>query len=95
MTPGRRRLLEAGYLPTAVKEAVLPGIIGGGGGGGGGYGRALFGRGPSGEAGDTRSGISSGASWGRGGRVGELGVVPGRWPSSFLKEECPVIEDAP
>ena len=99
--------------PTAVNDAVFPPPPGGGGGGGGG-GSALFGGGPSGDAigdaGVTRSGISSGASCGRDGLVGELGgvAVPAGegenwcvdctciciWEISLRSEEWPVIDDA-
>lgn len=72
--------------PTAVNDAVFPPITpGSGGGGGGGGGNDRFGGGPSrdgvagpapvGEAGLTRSGISSGVSCGLGGLVGEPGGV--------------------
>lgn len=50
------------------------------------------------DAGFTKSGISSGSSCGRGGRVGDVGggeVVPDKESASFRKDDGPVVEPAP
>lgn len=66
---------------------------------GGADGTDRFIRDPNGNgAGLTKSGISSGPSCGRGGRVGDVGggdVVPEKEKASFRRDDGPVIEPAP
>lgn len=68
-------------------------------GGGGADGTDRFIREPNGnDAGFTKSGISSGPSCGRGGRVGDVGggdVVREKENASFRKDDGPVVEPAP